>query len=118
MPLPLAPAHIPGVVSLRNQVVPLLDLGRFLELAPRAAAAPGEAGRPGRIVLVTAAGMRVGLLCDRVLGIEEVPPSRLRRCQVVQGEALVEHAQEAELEAGVLVVLSLERLLEAASVRR
>jgi purine-binding chemotaxis protein CheW len=58
--LPLTAAEVPGVVSVRGDLVPVLDLG--LRLLDRPAA------RPGRLVLVRepSSGSVVGLLVDAV----------------------------------------------------
>ncbi len=59
---PLAPPWITGLVALRGQVIPLLDLGVFLDL-------PGAQGVDERLVVVSSGGMTVGLPVARVRGV-------------------------------------------------
>jgi purine-binding chemotaxis protein CheW len=126
-PLPLAPRHIPGVVSLRGRVIPLLDLGTFLGLParPAPASAPAPASKPveeptdlfRRIVVTFAAGMCVGILCDQVHRIAEIPRASQREPLAVQGQRLGEFAlAETELGGRLVVLLDLARVLEAARV--
>lgn len=58
-----------GLVNLRGRLFPVLDLAQSL--------AVGSSGiaENGRLVLVTAAGLTVGLAVDQVLGVQRVPSS-------------------------------------------
>jgi chemotaxis signal transduction protein len=110
-PLPLAPAHVPGVISQGEHLLPILDVARFLALAGR-----DEVRR--RILVVNAAGMRVGIGCERVLALRELPLPVGRAARVLQGEQLqrfLEH--ELDTKEGLVGVLDLAALLEAARVK-
>ena len=63
LPVPMTPASIAGVVSLRGEVVPVVDLG--LRVLGRAAS------RSGRLAILTLEGSeeRVALLVDAVSGL-------------------------------------------------
>jgi purine-binding chemotaxis protein CheW len=121
-PLPLAPEHIPGVISLRGQAVPLLDLRAFLglgdsELDP--AAADGRRDLFSRIAVAFTAQMRVGIICDQVRGVLEIPGARRRRPEVARGARLLEYVtHEVQRDDGMLLVLDLDKLLGAAKVQR
>lgn len=120
-PVPLVPDHIPGVMNLRGHAVPLLDVNRFLGLVPEAdRGAEGQEDRSfRRVAVVCAGGMRVGLLCDRVRGVVEIPSSEQRSPAVVQGKRVAEFAvAEVQRDGEVLVLLELERLLRAARVQK
>jgi purine-binding chemotaxis protein CheW len=121
-PVPLVPRHIPGVMNLRGHAIPLLDLDLFLGLG-RATSRGEPDGEPGtsfrRVAVAAAAGMTVGLLCDQVRGVIEVPRSLQKRPEVVKGERIAEFAlAEVQRDDSMLVVLDLERLLHAARVQR
>jgi len=62
-PVPGAPAILVGLVSDRGAAVPVVSLDAWLHLPPR----PCASGDP--VVLLDGAGLRVGLLVDRVDGI-------------------------------------------------
>jgi chemotaxis signal transduction protein len=62
--VPGAPPHVLGVLNRRGTVLPIVDLRPLLGLASR----PLERG--ARALVVQADGVQVGLLVDRVLGLE------------------------------------------------
>jgi purine-binding chemotaxis protein CheW len=89
--LPLTSAEVPGVTSVRGEVVPVLDLGvRLLGAA---------ADRSGRLVLVRhhASGSLVGLLVDGVDALMAVAEEELR-----PPPPATESALAAELITGVI----------------
>lgn len=65
-PVPSIPEHILGVMNLRGEILPVLDLKRLLGLG---AGAPDS---QGRIVVVKGPGMAVGFLADSVEDAIEV----------------------------------------------
>jgi purine-binding chemotaxis protein CheW len=88
--VPRAPAHVLGVVTVRGQVVAVLDPRRRLGLPP---AAPGE--RQGNVVIVDAGEGPCGLLVDRVASVARLPPGSIEPCP--QGIA----GPRSELLAGI-----------------
>ena len=73
-PLPGVPAFWAGLVNLRGHLYPLLDLRRFLDLPARAPAPKDNGAAPdaGKVALVAAAGLEIGLLVDDVLEVRQV----------------------------------------------
>lgn len=59
-PVPEAPVWLAGVINLRGQALPVMDLRTRLGLAPRAP------GLESRIVVAEAGGRWLGLLADEV----------------------------------------------------
>jgi len=76
-PVPEGPDYLMGLMNLRGQPVPVVDLARRLGL-PACAGHPLEAP----VVLAGLGGLRAGLVVDEVLGVQAVPRPALR------GEAL------------------------------
>jgi purine-binding chemotaxis protein CheW len=60
--VPLGPAHLIGMTSLRGAIIPIIDLLLFLGLSPGA--------DTGQSLVVEAHGVRVAIAVDRVLGVE------------------------------------------------
>jgi purine-binding chemotaxis protein CheW len=68
-PVPSTPSYVLGLVSIRGEIITLLDLAAMLGLPGTASAA--EAGtRPA--LLVGLPGVRAGLVVDEVLGVEQL----------------------------------------------
>jgi len=93
-----------GLVNIRSQLVPLLDLRAAMGLTPLA-----KGDLDGQVVLVEAGGVRAGLLVDEVLKVERLPRTAIgaslsntpsSRRKVTQG-----------LTPALLTVLDLEALL-------
>jgi purine-binding chemotaxis protein CheW len=68
-PVPCTPAFVVGIVSVRGEIVTLLDLAAMIGLGSAVEVAEGRA-RP--VVLLGLPGMRAGLVVDEVLGVERL----------------------------------------------
>ena len=117
LPIPRAPAHIPGLLNVRGHAVPLLDLQAFLNLTPttqemeRAAEERGH----GRVILIQWNVMRVGLLCAQVRSLEHVPETLLQTPAGLNGLKVGTFAiAQADMGTGVVTLLYLPKLVEAA----
>lgn len=81
-PLPNAPDFVAGVLTLRGEVLPLIDQRRLLNL-PAADSRSGLSGtgpaglERGRVVVVGRDGLLVGLLVDGLSGLLTVPVERI-----------------------------------------
>lgn len=107
-PIPCAPPHVPGVVPVRGEALPLFDLALFLGLS-----GDGADGMP-RMLIVRSAAYRVGVLCDHVLGVTAVAAAAIQEARVCGPPSLRRYALgEVELRGGVTPVLDLEALLAA-----
>jgi purine-binding chemotaxis protein CheW len=111
--VPRAPAHILGVVTVRGEVVAVIDPRRRLGLPP-ARPAEGE----GKVVIVDAGEGPCGLHVDRVASVVRLRPGSIEPCP--QGIA----GQHAEYLAGIgregdrlFTVLDLGALLRRAPPR-
>ena len=70
-PVPRAPECVDGVVDLRGEVVPLVDVRRRLGLPPRSSGA-----RP-KVLIVNLAGRTLALLVDGVSEVVRIPRSAI-----------------------------------------
>lgn len=69
--VPWTPAYINGILSVRGEMVPVLDLKMRLGLGK-------VNGRPSaRILVIAAEDLKAGLLVDRLSGVKEVPARSL-----------------------------------------
>ena len=107
-PLPMSPDLIEGVVTLRNGVVPVIDLGRV------AGGERCEIGPEARIAVLEQDDLQVGLCVERateVLALDarqlEDPPALAVQAGYEAVRAVVRRA-----DARPVLVLSLEHILE------
>jgi purine-binding chemotaxis protein CheW len=69
--VPGLPGWIAGVANWRGRVLAVLDL------RPLLGAAPGELDRRGRVLVLSAGGMRAGLLVEQVIGTVASAPAHV-----------------------------------------
>jgi chemotaxis signal transduction protein len=102
-PVPGAPPAVLGVWNLRGQILPVLDLGSLLGLAPST--------ERRRLVVAEAAGRRAGLAVDEVSDVGTLPsPTEETESELLAGATLT----EAGL-VGHVDVLRLFGVLESAA---
>jgi purine-binding chemotaxis protein CheW len=70
--VPRAPAFVEGVVRLRGDVIPIVDVRRRFGLPP------SEATRKTKFLIVTVAGRRLGLVVDEVTEVLRLPRGDIR----------------------------------------
>ncbi|MBI5237982.1 MAG: chemotaxis protein CheW [Deltaproteobacteria bacterium] len=108
--VPLTPDFIKGVISVRGEMVALIDLKARLNI-------PGLQGegvaRPPRILIAGHEEHRAGFLVDGIGGVRELPDSSLKDAAGA-GVKLNGFAKASALLGGNrLVVLDLKKLLDA-----
>lgn len=122
-PLPNAPDFVSGVLTLRGEVLPLIDQRRLLHLP----AAGGEATQGlarGRVVVVGRDGAdaaRVGLLVDGLAGLVTIPAERIgpapavsaAQRRLIRRVATLETAgRDAGAAARLILLMDAESLLD------
>lgn len=108
--LPRAPAVIIGVINVRGEVVPLLDLRLRFALPPRPLSAEDV------FVIVATSTRRVALRADHATALVRVPLASLTDMAVSVPRAQLA-AGTAVLPDGLLVICDLEAFLDEAEQR-
>jgi purine-binding chemotaxis protein CheW len=106
-PVPRVPDAVRGVISLRGEIVQVLDLRRRLGLAP--AELDGGRGRHRIVVLHGDDGQMAGLLVDRVSEVLRTPADALRPPVAREADAVVALVPHGE---GFTSLFDVDRLLE------
>jgi purine-binding chemotaxis protein CheW len=75
-PVPCTPAFVVGIVSVRGEIVTLLDLATMIGLRAKPLL---DADKPVPVLLLGLAGMRAGLVVDEVVGVERMRLDALRQ---------------------------------------
>ncbi|MDI3257247.1 MAG: chemotaxis protein CheW [Kyrpidia sp.] len=109
--VPRTPAFVKGVINLRGVVTPVIDLRARFGL-PEA-----EYTDDTRIVVVGVNDMEVGLIVDAANDVIDVPLSRIDPPPAVVGGVKADYLRGvAKLEDRLLVLLNLDRVLNAQEV--
>jgi purine-binding chemotaxis protein CheW len=66
-PLPCTPPFIPGIMNLRSQILPLIDIKKFFDLP--------EVGITDlhMVIVVHAGDVELGILADSIAGVQSIP---------------------------------------------
>ena len=106
--LPQAPGFIEGVVNLRGQVIPVVDLARQFGLRPQA-----ELPKTARIVVVEISQETLGLLVDEVPEVLRIPESEIEKPpEMFHNEEKQDYVKGvAKLGERLVIVLDLAKVL-------
>ena len=71
-PLPCTPPFVRGIINMRGQILPVIDIKRFFELP--------DAGITDlhRVIVVRAEGAEMGILADTVTAVRSIPLDRVQ----------------------------------------
>jgi purine-binding chemotaxis protein CheW len=108
-PVPRAPECIEGVVNLRGRVIPVINMRNRFGMPST------EADRASRIVILEAEGQTIGAAVDAVAEVLRIPTSIIEPPGATFTGARTAHLRGiAKLDERLIVLLSLERLIDFA----
>jgi len=111
--VPGAPSFVEGVINLRGKVVPVVDLRKRLRLTV------GEQTKDSRIVVVDVASRNVGVIVDAVTEVLRIPLSSVEpESSMITGTDSDYLRGIAKLEAKLIILLDLNKVLSAAEIQR
>jgi len=79
-PVPRAPEHFLGVISVRGQVITLVDLPKLLRLEVH------ERQTIGRVLLVDSGEELIGVAVDRVVQVSQLRPEQIEYASAMSAE--------------------------------
>lgn len=103
-PLPDVPEHVLGVVSLRGELLPVLDVAAMLGVSR-------DGARPAAVLVVDTGDVRVGVAAEAVEEVVDVPGSVIRPAPHGGGERDGFVAGVARLEGALVNLIDLAELL-------
>jgi len=107
-PVPRAPAFLEGVVKLRGEVLPVVDVRRRLGVEKGLGQVLSPSGKPRnreRLLVCRIGRRRVGFVVDAVTHVLKVPRSSLRPAPLTAGPGRPPHVLGVVGEAGQLKLL-------------
>lgn len=107
--VPQMPTYIEGIINLRGNVIPVLDLRKRFEVGK------ADFGEHTRIVITRMEGRIIGMIVDAVLRVMKIPKSLIQpppdTIASVAGEYLI---GVAKLDDHMQLLLDIEKVLHAA----
>jgi purine-binding chemotaxis protein CheW len=109
-PVPTTPSHVLGVINLRGNIVPIVDIRQALSLPPQAVAA-------GQIAVVRHGAVTFGIAVDNVSAVTSVPVSSVLTIPAEFGAQAGRIRSRffrgiIQRETGLAALLNIERLFE------
>ncbi|MGY3716928.1 chemotaxis protein CheW [Sutcliffiella cohnii] len=105
-PVPQTSAFIKGVMNLRGDITPIIDLKERLELGKT------EYTEQTRVLIVQIETIQVGLIVDSATDVIDIDPSFIEPAPAMIGGVTKEYLKGvAKLEDRLLVLLGLEQVL-------
>jgi purine-binding chemotaxis protein CheW len=106
--LPHVPDYIKGVINLRGQLVPIVDLRARLGLHKKAAT------KTARIIVAEIGDRSMGMIVDRVCEVTRIPTGQIDVSEnVLVGLAAEYVAGLANLDGRVVILLAVQKILSA-----
>lgn len=109
--VPDTPPYVEGVINLRGRVIPVVDLRRRFGLPET------ERGGDTRVLVVDIGGDEVGAIVDAVREVKRIPESTVEPAAALtttEDSYYIEGV--AKLDDRLLILLDLERALQAAEL--
>jgi purine-binding chemotaxis protein CheW len=104
--VPRVPPYVEGIINLRGQLVPVVDLRKRLGM-PHA-----DATKSSRIVVAEIGGRSVGMIVDEVREVVRIPADQIAPSEsVLEGLATEYVGALAKAGSRVIVILDLQRVL-------
>ncbi len=104
--VPGAPPYVEGLINLRGQVIPVVDLRKRLELVV------GEQTNESRIVWVTINGQDVGVIVDAVTEVLRIPLSSIEPPSSMVSSVDSDYLRGiAKLESRLIILLDMGKVL-------
>jgi purine-binding chemotaxis protein CheW len=110
-PVPTTPSHVLGVINLRGNIVPIVDIRHALSLPERSA--------PGQIAIAKYGAMMLGIVVDNVSAVLSVPESSVQLLPADAGSQQPAGKNRTRFfkgiiqrESGVAALLNIERIID------
>ncbi|MCL5024403.1 MAG: chemotaxis protein CheW [Nitrospirae bacterium] len=71
-PVPCTPRFVTGIISVRGQILSIVDLKKFFDLPEKGL------GDLNKVIILRSGAMEFGILADSVLGVSRVPLNELQ----------------------------------------
>lgn len=105
--VPTVPEHIEGVINLRGQIIPVMDLPK------RFGVGSGERSPKDRVVVVELAGRRVGLIVHSASEVLRVAQAEIEAVREVLPDSGVNYVSGvAKVKGRLVILLDLQKITE------
>jgi purine-binding chemotaxis protein CheW len=105
--VPKAPDFVEGVINLRGEIVPVIDLKKRFDLPL------GETTDDARIIIVTVEDMTVGMIVDSATEVIHLSKDAIEKAPSITGSVDAQYVEGVgKLEGRLLIILNLAKVLK------
>ncbi|HJW86139.1 MAG TPA: chemotaxis protein CheW [Candidatus Brocadiaceae bacterium] len=101
--VPCTPPFIAGIVNRRGKMLTVIDLKRFFQTTGK------EYGNDSRVIVITGAGITVGVLADEMFGNKDYYPSQLTPPLPSDGVSNLKYV--TGIDRGMVTILNINEIL-------
>lgn len=106
-PVPTTPSFLLGVINLRGDIIPVVDIREVLGLSLK------EVSKENRILIVNLAGNRIGFRVDAVLGVYHLEKNIIEPSYIQNPVSNLQLVSEViEFQDDFLVLLDFDKIYE------
>lgn len=110
--VPKSPAFVEGVINLRGEIVPIVDLRKRFGLMAR------EVGHEARVIIVEVNDNQVGMIVDAVVEVIRVGVSAIELTPTItKGVDVYFLSGVAKIDSRLVILINLERALSADEIK-
>lgn len=117
-PIPNAPYYVEGIINLRSEIIPIIDLHKRFRLRALETTEDFDADEGGFIIL-NIDGNKIGIIIDRVARVVQVDTANIQEPpQMLSGIGTEYIHGVIREESGYLIVLDIRRLFNANELQK
>ena len=106
--VPKAPVFVEGVINLRGEIIPIIDLRKRFNLPAR------EIGYDSRVIIVEVSGNRIGMMVDSVMEVTRISSTAIEKAPAItKGVDSYYLSGVAKIDDRLIILLDLDKALSA-----
>lgn len=103
-PVPRAPHFVEGIINLRNQIIPVIDLRKRLKMPPI------EGSESTRIVVMKMESRRLGFIVDKVEEVVHIPAGDIEEAPGMASKSNQYVSGVARTSKGMVILLDIVKM--------
>lgn len=116
-PIPHAPSYIEGVLNLRDEIIPIINLHRRFGITKAELSEDDE--MLSGFVIIDLSGMKIGVIIDKILSVADINKATIQPPPQMITNIGTEYIEGvASQEQGYLIILDIDKLFDIKELGR
>ncbi|MCQ2248598.1 MAG: chemotaxis protein CheW [Treponema sp.] len=118
-PIPNAPFYVEGIINLRSEVIPIINLHKRFYLKKLASTNPDFEEDDGGFIILDIEGNKIGIIIDRVARVVSVETDEIKPPpQMISGIGTEYIQGVVRQDGGYLIILDTRRMFSAKELQK